>query len=128
MILADTSVVIDFLCTADPKLQRIVATEPAAVCGITRAEVLVGARDPAHRTRLISGLAVFAQLAIPETLWDTVGEHGATLRRDGVTVPFADIVIATVALHHDVELWTRDLQFTLVQRLIPALRLFQEPP
>ena len=40
MILADTSVVIDFLRTADAKLRHLIVTNPAAVCGVTRAEVV----------------------------------------------------------------------------------------
>jgi predicted nucleic acid-binding protein len=33
-----------------------------------------------------------------------------------------------VAIENDVELWTRDKQFQLVQAALPALKLFQEPP
>ena len=128
MILADTSVVIDFLRTADPKLRHIIVQEPAAVCGVVRAEVLHGARDPAHRLRLVAALNLFAQLPTPETFWDSVGDHAAELRRNGVTIPFADIVIATLAIGHGIELWTRDNHFQHVQRVLPALRLFVEPP
>jgi predicted nucleic acid-binding protein len=128
MILADTSVVVEFLRTADPKLRGIIAGEPAAVCGVTRAEVLHGARDPAHRLRLTTALNLFAQVPFPEALWDRAGDHAAELRRRGVTVPFADVLITTVAIENGVELWTRDAHFGLVQRVLPALRLFAEPP
>jgi predicted nucleic acid-binding protein len=128
MILADTSVVVEFLRTADPKLRHIIATEPAAVSGVTWAEILVGARDAAHRGRLTNSLSMFAQVPMPDPLWQVVGDHGAALRRGGVTVPFADVIIAAVAIANDLELWTRDNQFQHVQRILPALRLFTEPP
>ena len=52
----------------------------------------------------------------------------ATLRRAGVTVPFTDVVIAQVAIASDLELWTRDNDFTHIQRILPQLRLFAESP
>ena len=40
MILADTSVVIDYMQGKDPRLQPLLLALPVAVCGVTRAEVL----------------------------------------------------------------------------------------
>jgi predicted nucleic acid-binding protein len=128
MILVDTGVVIDYLRTADRKPLSLFAAHNAAICGITRAEVLHGARSPRDRARLVTALASFHPVPIPDPLWDTVGDHLAALRAGGVTVPFPDVVIATVAISNGVELWTRDAQFQHVQRVLPALRLFAEPP
>jgi predicted nucleic acid-binding protein len=128
MILLDTSVVIDYLRTGDPKLLAIFTVHDAAICGATRAEVLNGARDPKHRHNLIAALNTFRQVPIPDPLWDTVGAHLAALRGAGVTVPFADVIISTLAVFSGVELWTRDAQFQLIQGVLPQLQLFQEPP
>ena len=95
---------------------------------MTRAEVLAGARDPKHRGRLVAALNSFFQLPIPDTLWDEIGDHLNALRAGGVTVPFADVVIAAVAIAGGMELWTRDNQFQLIQGVLPQLKLFQEPP
>ena len=43
------------------------------------------------------------------------------LRAAGISVPFQDVVIATVAIANGVELWTRDQQFALIQQVLPAL-------
>jgi predicted nucleic acid-binding protein len=128
MILVDTSVVIDVVRGQDAKLRALLPTLPVALRGITRAELLCGARTPAHRQKLVSLLGTFHQLPLPDSIWDTVGDHLALLRLGGLTVPFQDVAIATVALTNGVELWTRDLHFTHVQRLLPALKLFHEPP
>src|SRR5262245_51716138 len=128
MILADSTIVIDYLRTGDPKIVTLFQAHNAAICGITRAEVLNGARDPAHRVRLLAALNSFHQVPIPDSLWDEVGDNLAALRSAGVTVPFPDAVIATVAIANDIELWTRDNQFLLIQRALPRLRLFVEPP
>lgn len=125
MILVDTSVVIDYVRGRDAKLLALLPTLPAAVCGVTRAELLSGARDPAHRANLATLLATFHQLPIGDTLWELVGDYLASLRRAGA---FADVVIATVAMQNNIELWTRDSQFRSIQTVLAQLRLFQEPP
>lgn len=101
--------------------------EDAAICGVTRAEVLHGSRDAKHAVRFTAALDSFRQEAIPELLWDTIGANLASLRSRAVTVPFADVIIATLAIALDVELWTRDKQFGMIRSVLPALKLFQEP-
>lgn len=128
MILVDTSVVIAYQRTADPKLKRLFGALPVAVCGVTRAEVLHGARSPAERAKVLVLLNAFLVLGIADAVWDEVGDHLAALRAGGLTIPFADAVIASVAMFNGVELWTRDKHFAQVQSLLPALKLFSEPP
>ena len=65
MILVDTSVVIDFARGKDAKLVAHLPTLPVAVCGLVRAELLCGTRDPKHRADLLTLLATFNHLAIP---------------------------------------------------------------
>ncbi len=128
MILTDTSVVIDFVRTADRKLQQLIVAHAATICGVTRAEVLIGARNAAHRVRMLAVLQLFQQLPIPDTLWGDIGDNLAALRRSGITVPFNNVVIATVAVSNGIELWTRDKQFAMMQQILTPLQLFQEPP
>src|SRR3712207_4062667 len=80
MILVDTSVVIDYLRTTDAKILALFQAHGAAVCGVTRAEVLHGARNPADRARLLTVLSAFQQVLIPDAAWDVVGDHLAALR------------------------------------------------
>ena len=80
MILVDASVLIDYLRGKDPKLLVLVPALPLAVCGVTRAEVLCGSRNPADRQKLLATLAAFQYLPIPDPLWDTVGDNLAALR------------------------------------------------
>lgn len=128
MTLVDTSVVIDFLRSADAKLLGLFRSLPGAICGVTRAEVLHGVRNPSDRTRSLTVLNAFIRVPIPDTLWDDTGDLLAALRAGGVTVPFNDAMIAAVAVTLGVELWTRDAQFGLIQRIEPRLTLYHEPP
>ncbi len=111
MILIDSSVLIDALRKPDPTLQSQFQTHQPALCGIVLAEVLHGARDAADFSRLATALAAFPRVPMPDSIWETVGHHLWSLRSNGVSVPFQDVVIATVALLNDLELWTRDRQF-----------------
>ncbi len=56
MILVDSGVLIDFLRTKDAKLDRHFRSLPVAVCGVTRAEILCGARGNADRRKLLAFL------------------------------------------------------------------------
>jgi predicted nucleic acid-binding protein len=128
MILVDTSVLIDYQRTRDPKLKRLFGKLPVAICGATRAEVLNGARNPGNRRRLLGFLNTFRQMSIPDALWDTIGDNLAALRTAGLTIPFADVVIITVGLANGIEVWARDKHFKDVQTVLSALKLYQEPP
>ncbi len=128
MILVDAGVLIDFLRTGDAKLDRLFRTSPVGVCGVTRAEILAGARRPGERQRLTQFLGTFQQDSIPGSLWDRIGDTLAVLLAQGLTVPFPDAVIATVGTANGFEVWARDPHFTAIQKFLPQLILFQEPP
>ncbi len=104
MILVDAGVIIDYLRAVDPRLGPLFRSLPVAICGVTRAEILHGARSQADRQHFVILLDAFQQVLIPDPLWNTVGDHLATLRGSGLTIPFPDAVVATVALANDVEL------------------------
>jgi predicted nucleic acid-binding protein len=70
----------------------------------------------------------FITCPFPDSLWDTVGDNLAALRLNRFTCPFPDVAIATLGIHEDVEVWARDRHFTDMQHVLPALKLFQEPP
>lgn len=128
MILADTSVVIDWLRSPSPRLLGIISTYAAVICGVTVAEVLAGARTAAELAQNSSALTLFGNVPIPLDIWQRVGQNLFTCQRSGITVPLADAIIATVAIDNTLELWSYDRHFLLMQAALPTLRLFVEPP
>ncbi len=54
MILADASVLIDLLRQRDPKLKSLFSSLSVAVCGVTRAELLHGARSARDRKKIVT--------------------------------------------------------------------------
>jgi predicted nucleic acid-binding protein len=128
MILTDTTVVIVCYRAPTARLLQMIQDNDAAICGVTVAEVYAGARSVADFAHCTATLAVFGQISIPETLWPMLGQNLFALRTRGISVPFSDALIATVAIENDVELWTYDAHFALIQTALPRLKLFQEPP
>ncbi len=116
------------LAAKDVSLIERMRSVEGAVCGVTRAEVLAGSRSAEHRTKLLTILDSFRQVATPEGHWDDVGGTLAALRAVGVTVPLADAVLATIAMALAIEVWTRDAHFREIERVLPALALFNETP
>jgi predicted nucleic acid-binding protein len=128
MVLADTSIVIAHYRNPTVRVQHLIAAHTPVVCGMTVAEVYAGARTPSEAAHCAAVVGLFGRVVTPEDVWETVGLNQALLRSGGLTVPLSDTMIATIAITQDLELWTYDGHFALMQRLLPALKLFQEPP
>lgn len=124
MILIDTSVLIEHLRSPTQTMLRMFEEYDASICGVTRAEVLAGARNPANLGRIAESLDVLEHVNTTEPFWDFLGKNLPLLRAAGVTAPLADAIIASLAIEHDLELWTRDLHFERIQGVLPKLRLF----
>jgi len=128
MILVDASVLINFLRTKDAKMDALLRSLPVAVCGVTRAEILAGARNPKERQKLVTFLQPFQHVPISDSTWENVGDNLAALYAKGISVPFPDAVLATLGIENGIEVWSRDPHFPTMQTILPAVKLFQEPP
>ena len=128
MIVTDTSVIIDYLRAPSARLVKIIQGYGAAICGPVIAEVYAGARTPADFKKYDRALSLFSIVPIPKKIWPSLGRNLALLSAKGITVPFPDALVATVALENDLELWQHDRHFPDIQKVIPGLKLFQEPP
>ena len=124
----DASIIIDGLRAKDMRLFGEMKSVGGAVCGVTRAEVLSGARDTEDREKLLTILDGFQQVTLPDSLWNEVGEILSNLRRSGLAVPLADAVLTTVSISLGIEVWARDAHFQAIQQRIPALKLYRETP
>lgn len=128
MILVDASVIFDHTRNFDTRLETWFRQFPTAICGVTRLEALHGARGPKDRAKLLLLLNRFIRVLTPESIWDEAGDNLARLRGKGLTIPPLDVLLATFGIHYDIEVWARDQHFPLMQKHLPRLRLFQEPP
>lgn len=127
MILADTTIAIQWLRRPSPKTLGIIRGHNAAICGATIAEVYAGARAEADFSRYDLALGVFQLVVDPTDVWRKAGRNISKLGSKGLIVPFHDAMIATIAIDLGVELWQDDKHFPMIQGVLPDLKLFQPP-
>ncbi|HEX6370504.1 MAG TPA: PIN domain-containing protein [Longimicrobium sp.] len=126
MILADTSVVIDWFRLPSLLTRRIIGSHHPAICGVTLTELLTGIRTQPERSKVMHQLAVFGRVDVEEPVWEIAGRIAGALEAKGARIPFPDIVIIATSIHHGVPLWTRDKHFSRVLDVAPELVLFNE--
>ena len=128
MILLDTSVLIKHLRTADPSIRTVLSSNPIGVSVVTRAEILHGAKSDPNFASLTRMLDTFHQFGVDDAGWVDLSRNLYEIRKRGLTVPFPDALIATVAVRSGLELWTLDNHFRLMQAALPSLKLFTPAP
>jgi predicted nucleic acid-binding protein len=106
---------------------RGISSVDCAICGVTRAEILHGAKTSQQTIDLSAALNSFQQIPIEDIIWDRLGQHLATLRAAGLPMPFQDVLIATVAIENKLDLWSFDRHFDAISAVIPSLQIFRGP-
>jgi hypothetical protein len=130
--LIDSSLWIDFTRSRSPqRLKQFIApyilSPEAALAEPVAYEVLRHATDDeAHVIQ-----AQFDTLPLMETprdLWTTAAKLGQRCRKKGVTAGSIDLLIVSVALHHDAELITFDADFQAIAKSCDLrLKLLRRP-
>lgn len=124
MVLVDTNIIIGFWRKRDSSMERIFLTEDVAVCGVVKAELMHGARSKEDVERIMAALSPFPCLDMEKGDWDKLGRNLYELRSHGITLPFQDVLIATIAISNDAQVWTNDLHFARIREIVPELRLY----
>lgn len=128
MVLVDSSIWIEASRRAgDPEyklgLEGLLEEYEAAVCGPVLLEYLGGARK-AERQWLRDKLACLPRVDVETHHWEAACRHAWILRDGGETIPWNDILIATVALDKGLRVYARDSHFeTIAEQL--GLQLYQ---
>jgi predicted nucleic acid-binding protein len=86
-------------------------------CWVVKAELLVGARDAIAFGRLSESLRALDEVALTAEVWENAARLGHVLRRQGVSVPLPDLLIAEAAATANAELWHADAHFGRIQQM-----------
>lgn len=131
MVIVDTSIWIElFRRDGDPAaklaLGHLIKSRKAGLCGPVKMETLGGvvtSRQKALRQKL--DLYPF----VPENgdIWTQCAENYSRLRASGITAPWNDILISTIALASGSRIYTADNHFQLMAPII-GLRLYKPGP
>jgi len=124
MVLADTNIFIDFWNNPTKELIECFENEDIVICGVIKAELLHGAVSDTDFDNITTMLEVFEEKSFGFNDWQVLGNNLYKLRRKGLTVPFSDAMIATLAIKYDIPVWTGDKHFALIKNVLTDLRLF----
>lgn len=125
MILADTNIFIDFWNKPTEDLKNVFIQEDIAICGVVRAELLHGAVSAKDFANITTMLEAFDEFNLEISDWQILGDNLYNLRKKGISIPFSDIIIATIVLNHGIPIWTGDKHFLLIQSVLTGLNIYQ---
>jgi predicted nucleic acid-binding protein len=95
----------------------------ATLCGPVELEFLGGAA-PQQRDRLRAWCNILPYLRNDQKLWRKAADHYAALRQHGLTVPWNDVLIATLALEAKCRVYSVDTHFDAMAPML-GLALYQ---
>jgi hypothetical protein len=103
MILIDTSAWLfalkkDFHPVIKERIDRLLVDSDVAICGMIALELLAGAKSEKEYLRLKSRLDALYYIEADKVLWDLSSKLAFDLKRKGISIPYADIVIAASSL------------------------------
>ena len=101
-------------------LSPILKDDRILICGPVLFEIKRGLRPP-DRKKILPLFDALIRLSVDETVWDAAGDLDALLRKNGITIPPMDVIIAQICLHHKVAIFTLDEHF----HSIPGLKFFE---
>jgi predicted nucleic acid-binding protein len=125
-LLPDTNAWIDFFrgrpSRLAEKLEEALVQGEVATCWVVLYELIQGIKNTREEAILLNAFQAVPHLEMTPELWINAGHLSSALRREGVTLPLSDIIIATLALEHKYTLLTIDRHFDLV----PGLTLIKD--
>jgi len=116
MILIDTSAWLfalkkDFHPIIKERIGQLLVESDVVICGMIALELLGGTRSEKEYLRLKSRLDALYYIESDKVLWDLSSKLSFDLKRQGISIPYADIVIAASALKEKAILVHADFHF-----------------
>jgi predicted nucleic acid-binding protein len=120
-ILVDTSLWIDFFRKPDSdtgeKIVKHLKHGSISTCGVIVFEVLQGAADQGEYDFLEENLKGLHFLEANAEVFFGAGRASYELRKNGITLPISDVLIAVLAMSNHQMLWTKDQHFRKIKNL-----------
>lgn len=118
--LIDTTVWVKYLRGMDlsmkDRISALVLEDKAMTSEIIVLEILRGARSGREYRMLYEDFLALPVLNMDRAVWETAWETAYKLRKKGINVPMADVMISAIAIHYKCTLMHCDKHFTLVSK------------
>ncbi len=94
-----------------------------AICGVVKSELMHGAYSEKNLNQIAEDLALLQEFNIQNDQWEEFGRFLYKLRINGLTVPYADALIAFISTENNLQIKSNDKHFKLIQVVIPEMQL-----
>jgi predicted nucleic acid-binding protein len=119
-ILVDTSLWIEFFknasSTKTAALKKLISIDQVVIAGPVLVELYQGARSLSELKGIKTALSVLHALDTNESIWEKGGMLSFELKRKGLTMKTMDIILASLAIHHNCYLYSLDKDFETIAR------------
>lgn len=123
-VLVDTSVLISFFKGTHELVEevtKLLQNNRAVITGIIIAELLQGMKLLREEQTFAELLTALCHLELTNDIWIKTGKTALLLRRKGVSLPLSDVAIATLAIEHNLSIFTLDKHF----EQIPNVKIYR---
>ena len=124
MILVDSNVFIEFWKNPLDNQKKVFLYNEIAICGVIKSELLRGTSSEKQFIEVFNALDCFNYLFFGESDWSKLAKLFVDLRKNGISIPFQDGMIAYLAIKNNCKLWTNDKHFKLIQIVKPELQIY----
>ena len=118
MILLDTNVVIDFRWD-------LLNQEDCVVCGIVISELYSGIRSKKEEKAVELFVNSLDCLSVEEGDWQKIGQLISNFKKNGLSVPFQDAVLAYLSIKYGCKILTSDKHFPMMKVLDDRIGLWE---
>lgn len=108
-----------------PEAVRQVAKHETAICGVVLQEVLQGIQPESHVSEIRRSLLCHYYLEATQRVYVQAVHFARWCRKEGISFPTVDALIASIAVHHGAHLWALDRDFIRAAQVIP-LQLYRQ--
>ena len=105
-----------YLPSVKERIDTLLGEDRVATAGIIKLELLGGAKTESEFYRLKSRLDALFTVETDKSVWERASELAFELRRQGITVPYTDILIASSALKLKAAILHVDYHFDLMAK------------
>ena len=102
----------------ESRIRSLILEDRAVATEIIILEILRGAKSPKEYNQLYEDLKALPVIRLNEAVWEKSYRVGFELKKAGINMPLADILIAMVASHYNCLLLHRDKHFPFMEGVI----------
>lgn len=123
-VLVDTSVLIEFFKgqgSISDAVSNLLQTNRVVITGIIIAELMQGMKNLKEELSFDDLLYGVHTFEVSTDIWIKAGRTALALRKKGITLPLTDVAIASIAIEHNLSVFTLDKHF----EQIPGVRIYK---